>query len=152
MQAAGDLFVAVGRTTCGKCIGLDARRYIADAAYVANGLLHDATRAMAGVGVEVEVDLDFAVANGIGQGQIELGHLVDLVHEPKLRAVGTLIEIPLPRCLTKEFASAVAVDVDHNDEGVVCMPDLVLQESAGVCPNVDSSGIRLRRDEPFNGW
>lgn len=152
MQAAGDLFVTVGRTAGGEGVGLHARGYIADPANVANGLLHDATRTMAGVGVQIQMNLHFAVANGIGQGQVELGHLVDLIHESKLRAVGALIEIPLSRGLTKELASAVAIDVHHHDQGVVCMPDLVLQESAGVRPNVDSRGIRLRRDEPFNGW
>ncbi|MFM1827247.1 MAG: hypothetical protein RLY67_628 [Pseudomonadota bacterium] len=152
MQAAGDLFVAVGRTACGKRVGLHAWGDVADSPDIANGLLNDAARAVAGVGVEVKVNFHFTVADGVGQGQVELGHLVDLVHESKLRAVCTLIKISLSRGLTKELATAVAIDVNHDHQGVVCMPDLVLQESAGVGPNVDSCGIRLRRDEPFNGW
>ncbi len=152
MQAAGDLFIAVGRAACGKCVGLHAWGDVADSAYVPNRLLHNATRTVAGVGVQIQMDLHFTVSDGVGQGQVELGDLVDLVHESKLRAVGTLIKIALARGFAKELATAIAIDVNHDHQGVVCMPDLVLQESAGVGPNVDSRGIRLRRDEPFNGW
>lgn len=146
-MATGNFLVPVGSAACGKGMGLDPRRQIAYATDITNSLLNHTARAGGRVWVDVEMHLYRALPDGIREAKVEVGDLVDLIHQAQVRPVGPLVEVSFAGGLPEEFAAAVAVDVDHNDQGVVCVPDLTLQEPTGVRTNVNSGAGRLRCNE-----
>lgn len=150
-QTTCNFFVAVGGAARRKGVRLDPRREVTDASDVANCLLYHAARPGGWIWIDVKVDFNISLRNGMRQAQVEVCYLVDFIHEPQVRPVGPLIKISFARGLPEEFATPIAIDVHHDDQRVVGMPDLRLQEPARVGPNVDFGGGRLRRNKSGHG-
>jgi hypothetical protein len=157
-QTTGNLFVAVGGATRCKGVRLDPGGEVTDASDVANCLLYHAARPRSWIWIDVEVDLHLSLRYGMRQAQVEVCYLIDFIHETQVRSIGSLIKIAFAGGLPEEFAAPIAIDVHHDHQRVVGMPDLRLQEPARVGSNINFGGGRLRcnksghrRDVEF-GW
>jgi hypothetical protein len=81
--------------------------------------------------------LNRAIGQNRGKLEVKIGHLVNLVHEPHLRTVNPLVIVALSGGLPEQLAAVFAIDVHHDHQRVVGVPDVSLRESAGVGADVN---------------
>jgi hypothetical protein len=99
------------------------------------------------VGVDVQVYFDVSPFQHFGQFEIQFRYLVHFGHESHARLARLGVPHTFAMHFAKQFATIVAVDVNHNGQHIVRMPFAIDSQSFRIATQVDASFGRLCFDK-----